>query len=95
MRYVDVDKTNLFEQFLTFVEAASLDASNLSAFIFDTLRKNDLDPQCLVSHGYDGASVMSGRSAGVQEKVCEVVPHTVYVHCYAHCLNLVLVDSAN
>ena len=58
------------------------------------LRKNDLDPQCLVSQGYDGASVMSGCCAGVQEKVCEMVPHAVYVHCYAHCLKLVLVDSA-
>ena len=37
---------------------------------------------------------MSGLCTGVQQKVCEVVPHVVYVHCYAHCLNLVLVDSA-
>lgn len=94
VQYVDVDKAELFERFLTFVEAASLDASSLSAFILDTLKKNDLDPQCLVSQGYDGASVMSGRCAGVQQKVCEVVPHAVYMHCYAHCLNLVLVDSA-
>ena len=36
---------------------------------------------------------MSGRCAGVQQKICEVVPHAAYVHCYAHCLNLVLVDS--
>ena len=94
IRYVDVDKAELFERFLTFVEAASLDASSLSAFILDTLKKNDLDPQCLVSQGYDGASVMSGRCAEVQQKVYEVVPHAVYMHCYAHCLNLVLVDSA-
>ena len=46
-----------------------------------------------MSQGYDGASVMSGRCAGVQQKICEVVPHAAYVHCYAHCLNLVLVDS--
>ena len=26
-------------------------------------------------------------------KICEVVPHAAYVHCYAHCLNLVPVDS--
>ena len=91
---IDVDKAELFKRFLTFVEAASLDASSLSVYILDTLRKNDLDPQCLVSQGYDGTSVMSGRCTGVQQKIWEVVPHAVYVHCYAHCLNLVLVDSA-
>ena len=48
-----------------------------------------MNPECIVSQGYDGASsVMSG----VQQKICEVVPHAGYVHCYAHCLNLVLVD---
>ena len=94
LRYVDIDKAEIFERFLTFVEADSLDASSLSAFILDTLRNNSLDLQCLVSQGYDGASVMSGRCAGVQEKICEVVPQAVYVHCYAHCLNLVLVDSS-
>ena len=77
VRHVEVDKAKLFERFLTFVEAAFLDASSLSAFILDKLTKNDLDPQCLVSQGYDGASVMSGPCAGVQEKVCDVVPHAV------------------
>ena len=59
------------------------------------MRKNQLYPECIVSPGYDGASVMSGRCAGVQQKICEVVPHAAYVHCYAHCLNLVIVDSTN
>ena len=93
VRYVDVEAVKLFEHFLTYVEATALDASSLSAFILDALRKNQLDPECIVSQGYDGASVMSGRCAGVQQKICEVVPHAAYVHCYAHCLNLVLVDS--
>ena len=51
-----------------------------------------MNPECIVSQGYDGASDMSGHCAGVQQKICEVVPHAAYVHCCAHCLNLVLVD---
>ena len=47
----------------------------------------------IVSQGYDGASIMSGRCDGVQAKVREFAPNTVYIHCYAHILNLVLVDS--
>ena len=81
------------EHFVTYVEATALDANSLSAFILDALRENELDPQCIVSQGYDGASVMSGRCAGVQQKICEVIPHATYVHCYAHCLNFVRVDS--
>ena len=47
----------------------------------------------IVSQGYDGASVMNGRCAGVQAKVREFAPNAIYIHCYAHVLNLVLVDS--
>ena len=47
----------------------------------------------MVSQGYDGASVMSGRCSGVQKKIKEVAPQAIYIHCYAHTLNLVLVDA--
>ena len=45
-----------------------------------------------MSQGYDGASVISGRCSGVQERIREVVPQARYIHCYAHDLNLALVD---
>ena len=41
---------------------------------------------------YDGASVMSGCNAGVQALIQAQFPQAVYVHSYAHRLNLVLVD---
>ena len=93
LRYIDIDAVKLYEHFLTYVEATSLDARSLSEFILNALKKNGLDPGCIVSQGYDGASVMSGHCAGVQKYVCDIAPHATYVHCYAHCLNLVLVDS--
>ena len=43
--------------------------------------------------GYDGASVMSGNCSGVQTRLKEFAPHAVYIHCHAHILKLVLVDS--
>ncbi len=46
----------------------------------------------MVSQGYDGAAVMSGCVSGVQKRIRDLVPKTIYVHCHAHCLNLVLVD---
>ena len=93
VRYVDADSATVFERFLTYVEATSLDAESLSAYILDTLKQHNLDPENIVSQGYDGASVMSGHCAGVQQRIKEIAPHATYVHCYAHCLNLVLVDS--
>ena len=49
----------------------------------------------MVAQTYDGASNMSGCYNGLQAIIKEKVgDHVVYVHCYAHTLNLVLSDSA-
>ena len=93
LRYVDINTASVYERFLTYVPAKSLTAQGLSSYILDTLRNHQLDPNCIVSQGYDGASVMSGCCSGVQMRIKEVAPHALYVHCNAHCLNLCLVDS--
>jgi len=36
---------------------------------------------------------MSGYCSGVQQSIRAVEPIALYVYCYAHCLNLALVDS--
>ncbi len=36
---------------------------------------------------------MFGRSSGVQKRIAQVVPQAIYMHCFAHVLNLVLIDS--
>ena len=59
----------------------------------NTLTKHQLDLTCIVSQGYDGASRMSGHCSGVQTRLKEFAPQIVYIHCHAHILNLVLVDS--
>lgn len=33
---------------------------------------------------------MSGNISGVQKRVKEIAPYAVYIHCYAHTLNLAL-----
>uniref|UniRef100_A0A3B4WFJ0 TTF-type domain-containing protein n=1 Tax=Seriola lalandi dorsalis TaxID=1841481 RepID=A0A3B4WFJ0_SERLL len=47
----------------------------------------------LVGQGYDGAAVMSGRCNGVAARIKAEAKYAFYVHCNAHCLNLVIVDS--
>ena len=83
---------NINECFLDFKPANGLDAKSLSALLLNTLHKYGLDVACCVGQGYDGASVMSGAFKGVQKLVRDVAPFAIYVHCYAHRLNLVLVD---
>lgn len=47
----------------------------------------------MVGQAYDGASVMSSKHSGVQSRIKEVARHAFYVHCNAHSLNLVPVDT--
>ena len=93
IRYADMAKGAIHEHFISFVEAKSLDANSLSSYIIKLLHDLDLNLSKIVSQGYDGASVMSGRCNGVQAKIREVAPNAVYIHCFAHVLNLVLVDA--
>ena len=100
----DISKKEQISVVLRYVDANSgsvhqplrLPVCQLKAYqnilILDTLRKHHLNPMQIVSQGYDGASVMSGRCSGVQQRIREVAPRARYVHCYAHNLNLVLVD---
>ena len=90
IRYLDLDKVIIVERFLTFVVVPQLTAEQNTVLIpFPSL--TSLCHQWF-SQGYDGAAVMSGCVSGVQQHIREVVPHAVYIHCHAHCLNLVLVD---
>ena len=55
-----------------------------------------LDLTHCVGQCYDGASVMSGRLNGVQVHVrMECKSPCLYVHCYAHRINLVVVGACN
>jgi hypothetical protein len=38
---------------------------------------------------------MSGNKKGVAKRFKDIVPHSVFVHCYAHKLNLALQDATN
>ena len=67
---------------IAFMHAESQDAASLSSYIQQALYDFDTNN-----------SVMSGHCTGVQTRVREFAPYAAYIHCYAHVLNLVLVDS--
>ena len=82
------------ESFLEFEVAEKLDAESLTKKIIHLLSRYGLEYKSnLVGQSYDGAAVMSGKHSGVQARIKEVEKLAFYVHCNAHCLNLVLVDT--
>ncbi|KPP64590.1 hypothetical protein Z043_117045, partial [Scleropages formosus] len=72
----------------------SLPSHTESAFIassgFKNWKKATFKDGGLAAHS---AAVMSGRHLDVQTHVKQVAKQAFYVHCNAHCLNLVLVDT--
>ncbi|KAL3187177.1 hypothetical protein MRX96_025905 [Rhipicephalus microplus] len=82
----------VFERFLGFRNAEQLDAKSLLSYVKETLNRCGIDSQLCIAQTYDGASVMSGTSRGVQALFRLEVPQAVYVHCMSHRLNLVIMD---
>ncbi|PIK51771.1 putative zinc finger MYM-type protein 1-like [Apostichopus japonicus] len=82
------------ESFLCFKNADGLDAQSLRDVVIGLISGFALDNRVnLVGQGYDGAAVMSGAVSGVAKRIQVLAPSAVYVHCYAHRLNLVIVDA--
>lgn len=52
-----------------------------------------LEWSSVVSVCFDGVATVAGSISGVQAKCKEENSKILYVHCYAHCLNLSLIDS--
>lgn len=80
------------EVFLGFFKTHSTNAESLVALIKEVLKNNDLNIQNIRGQCYDGAASMRGSYTGVQARIKNENPHAIYVHCYAHILNLCLVD---
>ena len=92
VRYVKVSA--VYESFLTYFTAHDITTEGLSTLITNTLPQHNLPLSMCVCQSYDGASVMSGRLSGVQARIRKLCPQAIYVHCFAHRLNLVLVDCS-
>uniref|UniRef100_A0A8P4KMU2 Zinc finger MYM-type protein 1 n=1 Tax=Dicentrarchus labrax TaxID=13489 RepID=A0A8P4KMU2_DICLA len=81
VRYVSVEGA-VKERFLALTEVSQFDATSITAAIENQLVKKGIDQLKCVAQTYDGAAVMSGDH-----------PEAIYVHCYAHELNLVLCQT--
>nr|XP_055045508.1 zinc finger MYM-type protein 1-like [Misgurnus anguillicaudatus] len=64
----------------------------LANHLLETLEKFGLDVKNVRGQGYDGCAAMSGVYKGVQAIIKQKCEKAYFVHCYAHRLNLVVVD---
>lgn len=92
LRFVDKD-FNICEKSIGCYHMTESTAKSLASEIMTILKTNKLNKMNCIGQCYDGASVMSGKYSGVQERIRSEVPHAIYVHCYAHRLNLCLVQT--
>lgn len=94
IRYVN-EKGNVCERFLGFYDvSADRDAKAITSVVMTAI-ENYSPRNKLVCQTYDGASCMSGQHGGVQALVKAHCPNALFIHCYAHKLNLVLAQGTN
>lgn len=87
----------IYERFMGYLKPEGHTADIIAAVILDQLRILNIDktPEKLIAQSYDGASVMSGHTGGVQAKVKIVYKNAEFIHCYAHQLNLIMQHAAS
>lgn len=80
-----------------FAEVCNVDTTTgqeLENVVLSLLQANGLDMKNMCGQGYDGSANMNGMYKGLQARIREHNEKALYVLCKAHCLNLVLVESA-
>lgn len=81
------------EDFLGLYETSSTTGETLTDVICDVLTRFGLPTARLRGQCYDGASNMSGSIKGVRSRIQQLQPKALYVHCFAHTLNLSVQDA--
>lgn len=81
-------------QFIEVCNANTTTGQELESAVLSLLQKNGLELKNVCGQSYDGAANMSGMYKGLQARIRAHNKKALYVHCKAHCLNLVLVESS-
>jgi len=68
---------------------------NLCDLLCKVLEDMNLDVTKCVGSSTDGASNMRGQYNGFSAWLNKVSPDQIHVWCYAHVLNLVMIDTSN
>ena len=83
------------EHFMEILPLKKTNAQSIYSVLLDWLKKKDLQCSKLIGMGFDGAATFAGKKSGVQARLKKHAPHSVFVHCHCHKLQLACVQSAN
>lgn len=92
VRYVH-DMT-IKERFIQLCDIQSTTGEELENIVLYILKENQLKVDYICGQSYDGAANMSRPYKELQSRIVQQNEKALYVHCHAHCLNLVLVECA-
>lgn len=81
--------------FLGFYNAPDTTGQTLFDCIKDLFLRMNIPIDRLAAYCFDGASNMSGCFSGVQARLKELCPGSMYIHCNNHALDLVLQEVAS
>ncbi|KAL4141987.1 hypothetical protein QTP88_004520 [Uroleucon formosanum] len=90
IRYVLNEKIN--ERMLALVESKSGTGKALYNIVEEELESLNIPLTNLIGESFDGAASMSGCYNGLQAHLKKIAPESIFTHCHAHVLNLIVSD---
>ncbi|KAH6805982.1 General transcription factor 2-related zinc finger protein [Perilla frutescens var. frutescens] len=93
LRYVNKEGY-VIGRFLAIVHATDTRSQSLKDAIDALFSYHNLSLSKIRGQGYDGASNMRGEFNGLKSLILQENPHTMYVHCFSHQLQLIVVAIA-
>lgn len=95
VRYVN-NNGKVKERLLEINECIDKSGFGIAKNIYDTLIRNELDPNFIAFQSYDFASSMSGQYHGAQKELSKLANHHIpYIPCQAHRINTFLEHGCN
>ena len=83
------------EHFIEIIPLKKADAQTIYATLVDCLKVKGVQISKLIGMGFDGAATFSRKHKGVQTLLKSNSPHSIFVHCHCHLLQLACVQAAN
>ena len=83
------------EQVIEILPLKKGNAESIYSALVENCRKKNIQFGRLIGMGFDGAATFSSDKTGVQERLNELSPHALFVHCHCHVLQLASVQAAN